>query len=818
MKIERFQWLATVAFVSLVTVSAICLAQKDSSESGSAPASADVKKPETPLSPVPPDDTAGVAAVISLLNLDGTQVSNTLRKLFGNEGTGAPSIEGNAQDRRILFHGTQSQLTQVRALLRDLGEKAADDGSNDKSKIGAGGPAPSSAVKGGAVPEDTLNPNRSKPRQSNRIDGGDVLLVETKDGLAAYSKSLGKWDRVVVGLPKDGRSRLQTSTVSQSFISVLIDDQLFGFSARSGRWGKLKIPEQFAGEIHPTHGLNLLSVEIGDETYVLSPTRGEWTSSSENEPQASEGNGNFDHRLAEQKLGASLDRPELRRLMSDISKQDARAEALASQIREHSKTRQEGEIESPEAIKLRKELESTLHQAFKLKSDLEQLRIQELQSRLAQLEQQMGSRQALRSQIVSRRARELIEGGETKWNDAPQSETNRSNSDTSLGRAPVSGAPSRKAATYSGNEVRVKFASSGLDPQHTPVVLSGAVRLILPAELDVCWDGNGIHRTPLRLVRDLPHIYSRDLVLETYPGHRTDASPEYVYPLFTFTDEDIGPEGSQQAITKVTYQRTTFQFPNLANVETLVSTRLDPGVDPIVEANKRGTIIAVLRMAPVRSDDLRQVQADKSKRDDLAQAAARVPTGADPTSKRAKKAEELSEAAQRFLGSSGDSMQGTFPSYKELATSLLNSVDDLETAKSELANVQKLWDQKVISSVEVEIAKRKLNSAERKRRIVEDDYRGTMHDLELQINAAIEELNAANKLYERLSQLGKSGSVTMRQIDDAKLRVDQARLPVDRLKARYQLYMKAGDILKDQQKSETPAKAPEPQKSNQVAF
>ena len=39
-----------------------------------------------------------------------------------------------------------------------------------------------------------------------------------------------------------------------------------------------------------------------------------------------------------------------------------------------------------------------------------------------------------------------------------------------------------------------------------------------------------------------------------------------------------------------------FQELAVANVETLVSTRLDPGVDPIQEADKMGTIMAVLRM------------------------------------------------------------------------------------------------------------------------------------------------------------------------------------------------------------------------------
>ena len=34
----------------------------------------------------------------------------------------------------------------------------------------------------------------------------------------------------------------------------------------------------------------------------------------------------------------------------------------------------------------------------------------------------------------------------------------------------------------------------------------------------------------------------------------------------------------------------------LAGVDTLVSTRLDPGVDPIVEADRRGAILAIMRL------------------------------------------------------------------------------------------------------------------------------------------------------------------------------------------------------------------------------
>ena len=37
-------------------------------------------------------------------------------------------------------------------------------------------------------------------------------------------------------------------------------------------------------------------------------------------------------------------------------------------------------------------------------------------------------------------------------------------------------------------------------------------------------------------------------------------------------------------------------FASLAGVETLVSTRLDPGVDPVVEADRRGAILAIVRL------------------------------------------------------------------------------------------------------------------------------------------------------------------------------------------------------------------------------
>ena len=64
-----------------------------------------------------------------------------------------------------------------------------------------------------------------------------------------------------------------------------------------------------------------------------------------------------------------------------------------------------------------------------------------------------------------------------------------------------------------------------------------------------------------------------------------------------FTEEDFDQVLTGNFVTKVIYlPDPDFQELALAGVETLVSTRLDPGLDPILEADRRGAILAVVRM------------------------------------------------------------------------------------------------------------------------------------------------------------------------------------------------------------------------------
>ncbi|MBI3864978.1 MAG: hypothetical protein HY290_24145 [Planctomycetia bacterium] len=85
--------------------------------------------------------------------------------------------------------------------------------------------------------------------------------------------------------------------------------------------------------------------------------------------------------------------------------------------------------------------------------------------------------------------------------------------------------------------------------------------------------------------------------LQVYPAHpQTDAYLAHSCVPLQITDEDLDQIQANNFVTKVIYLPSPqHQELAIAGVETLVSTRLDPGLDPVAEADRRGTILAVLR-------------------------------------------------------------------------------------------------------------------------------------------------------------------------------------------------------------------------------
>jgi hypothetical protein len=137
-----------------------------------------------------------------------------------------------------------------------------------------------------------------------------------------------------------------------------------------------------------------------------------------------------------------------------------------------------------------------------------------------------------------------------------------------------------------GMQVRWDVGSHGLFDSE-PLVVPG--RFNFPQ--------GAIYRLKLTNIPGYPgvELYPTLEVAPTVP--RTEAFIAHNFIPFQLTDDDFKQVLSGNFVTKVIYlPDPQYQELALAGVETLVSTRLDPGVDPIVEADRRGSILAIIRL------------------------------------------------------------------------------------------------------------------------------------------------------------------------------------------------------------------------------
>jgi hypothetical protein len=109
--------------------------------------------------------------------------------------------------------------------------------------------------------------------------------------------------------------------------------------------------------------------------------------------------------------------------------------------------------------------------------------------------------------------------------------------------------------------------------------------------------------------------------LQVHPTHpSTDGYLAHNSVPIELTDDDLDQVQSNNYVTKVIYlPDPQFQDQAIAGLDTLVSTRLDPGVDPVAEADRRGTILVVFRIgnmsleaagAPAPGDENAQIGPD----------------------------------------------------------------------------------------------------------------------------------------------------------------------------------------------------------------
>jgi hypothetical protein len=130
-------------------------------------------------------------------------------------------------------------------------------------------------------------------------------------------------------------------------------------------------------------------------------------------------------------------------------------------------------------------------------------------------------------------------------------------------------------------------------------------KMYLPAQLTVParynFSQGFIYRLKLTDIPGRPGaaLYPTIEVAPTTPG--TDAYLAHNAIPIQFTPEDFDQvlDGGN-FVTKVIYlPDPKFQELAVSGVETLVSTRLEPGIDPILEADKRGTILLIVRVGAI---------------------------------------------------------------------------------------------------------------------------------------------------------------------------------------------------------------------------
>ena len=151
-----------------------------------------------------------------------------------------------------------------------------------------------------------------------------------------------------------------------------------------------------------------------------------------------------------------------------------------------------------------------------------------------------------------------------------------------------------------------------------PMMGVSQIAFLSPVDMQIAWDATGSgqfdsdpRKAPVR--QDFPQGGIYRLQLSNIPGRpevelfptievapatpRTAAYLAHSYIPIQFTDADLDQVLSGNFVTKVIYlPDDEYQEMALAGIEELVSTRLDPGVDPVVEADRRGSILAIVRI------------------------------------------------------------------------------------------------------------------------------------------------------------------------------------------------------------------------------
>lgn len=123
----------------------------------------------------------------------------------------------------------------------------------------------------------------------------------------------------------------------------------------------------------------------------------------------------------------------------------------------------------------------------------------------------------------------------------------------------------------------------------------GSEPLIVPGRVEFAQ--GGIYRLKLTDIPGREGIELYPTVEVGLASYRTAAYLAHNAIAIQFTEDDLDQALSSNFVTKVIYlPDPEFQGEAISGIDTLVSNRLEPGLDPIVEADRRGSILAIIRL------------------------------------------------------------------------------------------------------------------------------------------------------------------------------------------------------------------------------
>jgi hypothetical protein len=169
------------------------------------------------------------------------------------------------------------------------------------------------------------------------------------------------------------------------------------------------------------------------------------------------------------------------------------------------------------------------------------------------------------------------------------------------GGAGMAAQPGRRFATtrsqiYFVDPTGMKVGWQSTGPNGEKVYLPG--QLVVPARYNFAQ--GYIYRLKLTDIPGRPNLQLYPTIEVAPSTPATDAYLSHNPIPVQFTEEDFDQVGAGNFVTKVVYlPDPKYQELAIAGVETLVSTRLEPGVDPILEADRRGTILMIIRVGAI---------------------------------------------------------------------------------------------------------------------------------------------------------------------------------------------------------------------------